>query len=107
MLTEEHIKCMISEQEFCKMGNKTTVCMTRLVNGFEIVTSSSCVNPDEYCEETGKEICHKRACDKIWELEGYMNQIGLCVQEASDLCEDSDECRTDSEVKGTDQVNCG
>lgn len=105
-ITEEHVHSMISEQEFTKMGQKTTVCVTRLVNGFEIVTSAACVDPADYCDDTGRDICMKRAIEKIWELEGYVSQVGLACQEATNM-ETEDGTKCDSELQGEDKaISC-
>jgi len=51
---------------------KTTVVKATLVNGYTITESSSCVDPANYDERLGQEICIKRIKDKIWELLGFM-----------------------------------
>jgi len=53
---------------------KTTVVKATLVNGYLITESSSCVDPANYDEKLGQEICMKRIKDKIWELLGFMLQ---------------------------------
>jgi hypothetical protein len=55
-------------------NNKTTVVMATLPSGFVIVESSSCVDPANYDEKIGEEICLDRIKNKIWELEGYCLQ---------------------------------
>jgi Phage protein (N4 Gp49/phage Sf6 gene 66) family len=54
--------------------DKCTVVVCQLPNGFIIVESSACVDPENYSEELGKEICFKRIKNKVWELEGYRLQ---------------------------------
>lgn len=56
------------------MGNRTTVVRCVLRNGFEIVESSSCVDPKNYSEDMGHDICMKKIKDKIWELLGFLLQ---------------------------------
>lgn len=63
-----------SEIKTYKMGEKTTVVMATLPNGFIIVESSSCVDPANFDEVIGYEICRERILNKIWELEGYCLQ---------------------------------
>ena len=60
-----------------KYGDKTAVLMATLPNGFEIVTSSSCVDPKNFDMKIGEEICMKKLEDKICELEGYRLQCEL------------------------------
>jgi len=60
-----------------KMGDKTTVVVAKLPNGFEMVESSGCVDPANYDHELGVSICKKRLVDKLWMLEGYRLQCEL------------------------------
>jgi len=53
---------------------KCTVVSCQLPNGFIIVESSACVDPANYDEKMGWEICSQRIINKIWELEGYKLQ---------------------------------
>ena len=64
----------ISFTETKTMGNRTTVVRCVLRNGFEIVESSSCVDPKNYSEDMGHEICMGKIKDKIWELLGFLLQ---------------------------------
>lgn len=72
-LTQEDIDGIIKETEIVVMTmfEKTTIVVAKLPNGFVIVESSSCVSPENYDVNMGKEICMKRIENKIWELEGY------------------------------------
>lgn len=56
------------------MGNRTTVVRCVLRNGFEIVESSSSVDPKNYSEDMGYEICMNKIKDKIWALLGFLLQ---------------------------------
>lgn len=56
---------------------KCTVMVVKLQNGFVIVESSACVDPDNYNHEIGLYICKDRVKNKIWELEGYKLQSSL------------------------------
>lgn len=57
--------------------DKCTVVSCQLPNGFIIVESSACVDPVNYDEKMGYEICRERIINKIWELEGYNLQSKL------------------------------
>lgn len=46
----------------------------RMKNGFTVRETTTCVDPANYSEEIGKEICLKRIEDKIWFLLGYALQ---------------------------------
>lgn len=53
---------------------KVTVVIVKLENGFTFVEGTGCVDPENYSEEIGKEICLERIRNKIWMLEGYKLQ---------------------------------
>ena len=53
---------------------KTVIVLARLKNGFTIVESSSCVDPDNFDVNIGVECCCERIKSKIWELSGYVLQ---------------------------------
>lgn len=69
---------------------KCTVVTCQLPSGFIIVESSACVDPANYNEAMGAEICINRIRNKIWELEGYALQnyiysVQKALQSARDL----------------------
>lgn len=57
--------------------NKTTVVAMKLPNGFVLVESSSCVDPLNYDEAIGVQICKQKLESRLWELEGYRLQERL------------------------------
>ncbi|WP_108669546.1 Gp49 family protein [Peribacillus acanthi] len=73
-ITQQNVDSFIKEVSVNTLGEKTTVVRATLVNGFEIVESSSCVDPANYCEKMGAEICLNRIKNKIWELLGFLLQ---------------------------------
>lgn len=64
----------ISYTETTTLGDRTTAVRCVLRNGFVIVESSSCVDPANYSEQMGHDICMGRIKDKIWELLGFLLQ---------------------------------
>ena len=78
-ITQEQINAIIARTNFRvnTVFDKTTLVAAQLPNGFVIVEASSCVDPDNYDEKLGVEICKKRIVNKIWELEGYKLQDDL------------------------------
>lgn len=60
-----------------KYGDKTTVLMATLPNGFVIVEYSSCVDPANFDMKIGEQNCMDKLVNKIWELEGYRLQSEL------------------------------
>ncbi|SFM28998.1 Phage protein (N4 Gp49/phage Sf6 gene 66) family protein [Gracilibacillus orientalis] len=79
VVTKEQIESLFSgsEVEVMTLWDKTTVMSVKLPNGFVIVESSSCVDPTNYDEKIGYEICLQRVFNKLWELEGYKLQSEL------------------------------
>lgn len=73
-ISEKMVDEFIAYTETQTMGDRTTVVRCVLRNGFEIVESSSCVDPKNYSEDMGKEICMEKIKDKIWELLGFLLQ---------------------------------
>ena len=57
-----------------KAFDKCTVVVCQLPSGFVIVESSSCVDPKNYNEQMGIEICMNRIKDRIFEMEAYKLQ---------------------------------
>ena len=78
-VTEAQINKMIDEASITCMtlDLKTTIVKVTLKNGWVMVESSSCVDPDNYDEKIGKEICISRIKEELWKLEGYRLQCKL------------------------------
>ena len=70
----EMVDNFIDRVDTTTLGDRTTVVRCILVNGFEIVESSSCVDPRNYNERIGQKICMRKIKDKIWELLGFLLQ---------------------------------
>jgi len=62
-------------------GKPTTYVTIRMKNGFTLRESTTCVDPKNYDEEIGKEICLKRLEDKVWFLLGYQLQEELYIDQ--------------------------
>ena len=80
MLTEnnfvpaEYIAKLIEEapKEVFTVFDNCTIVAIKLPNGFTVVESSGCIDPANYSEEIGKEICLRKIEDQVWKLEGYV-----------------------------------
>lgn len=72
----ENMKDVIcrTAMEFDKPVTYVTV---RMINGFTLRESTTCVDPSNYDEEIGKQICLEKIEDKIWFLLGYALQDSL------------------------------
>ena len=79
-VTQEQVDDSIVKKEIQTIelvGKKHTLVAVKLKNDFTIIETTTCVDPDNYCEKIGAEICMKRIKDKIWMLEGYNLQTEL------------------------------
>jgi hypothetical protein len=76
-ISQEMVENFIKNIEVQKLGDKTTLVKVTLINGFEIVESSSCVDPANYDENLGKECCMDKIKDKIWYLLGFLLQTAV------------------------------
>ena len=57
-----------------EFGKPCTYVTVRMLNGFTLRESTTCVDPKNYDENIGKEICLEKIKDKIWFLLGYTLQ---------------------------------
>lgn len=78
-ITQSDIDNLIEHSQINTMTlfNKCTIVSVQLPNGFIITESSSCVDPVNYDENLGKQICIEHIKNKLWELEGYRLQCAL------------------------------
>jgi hypothetical protein len=78
-VTQEQVDGIFNASTFSidTVLDKCTVVSVQLPNGFIIVESSACVDPVNYNEQLGADICIQRIKNKIWELEGYKLQSEL------------------------------
>lgn len=85
--------------------DKCTIVACKLPNGFVIVESSSCVDPANYDEDMGVDICMKNIERKVWELEGYLLQNQLYMDGVSfddDKTDDADDLECDGDCENCD-----
>ena len=54
--------------------DKITIVIATLKNGFTIVESSACVDPKNYDEKIGAEICKERIKNQVWNYLGFLLQ---------------------------------
>lgn len=73
-VTQAMVDNFIRQVQVSTLGEKTTVVQATLANGFELVESSACVDPVNYSEEVGAEICLERIKSKVWQLLGFALQ---------------------------------
>lgn len=75
-LTNKHVDEIMNKCVFqaITVFDKCTILACKMPNGFVIVESSGCIDPENYDESIGVGICMERIKDKIFELEGYVLQ---------------------------------
>lgn len=73
----ENVDAFIKTTEVSKIGEKTTLVRATLINGYEIIEYSSCVDPKNYDEELGKKLAMKKVEDKVWMLLGFLLQTAI------------------------------
>lgn len=50
----------------------TTVCQLFMENGYVILGTSACVDPDKFNKALGEKYAYEDAINKAWPLEGYL-----------------------------------
>lgn len=77
MITDDKISEVIEKVEYQRIGRKTTICCLTLKNGFEVIGTSACVDPENFNEELGKKYAYEVAKNDVKEFEGYRLQSEL------------------------------
>ena len=90
-VTPERIEQVMNDSKVAvqTLFDKCTVVACQLPSGFVIVESSACVDPKNYDEKMGIEICMNRIKDKVWEMEGYKLQTDLYEAKYNDDYQES------------------
>jgi len=76
-ISQEMVDGFIKEIHTSTMGDKTTIVRVVLVNGFEIIESSACVDPANYDEDMGQVICLRKIKDRLWGFLGFLLQTAV------------------------------
>ena len=79
-VTQEHVDSRIVQSKvgtIDNFGKPMTMVSVKLINGFTMNETTTCVDPANYDEKIGAEICMKKIKDRIWHLEGYVLQQRL------------------------------
>lgn len=77
-ITPEYLETLIESESYSNTG-KTTVCILKLKNSFEVVGTSGIIDVSQFNEELGNKFAREIAIDKLWELEGYRLQWSLLL----------------------------
>ena len=86
-VTKESIESRIKETTYHRLGEKTTICKITMVNGFEVLGESACVDPKDFDIMLGRKYSYEKAFEKLWVLEGYLLQDKLYEKVKNHLSE--------------------
>jgi len=73
-VTQEQVNEAIAKTEYFKAGEKTTICVLTLKDGFEIIGTANTVDPKNYDIEIGSKYAKEDAMDKVWQHLGSILQ---------------------------------
>ena len=73
-VSEKDVMSMINRVQVTTIDKKTTFVYVTLLNGFTLTETSSCVDPANYDEKIGTDICMKKVINKVWFLLGFLLQ---------------------------------
>lgn len=73
-IVKEDVEKFITKVDSIKIGEKTTVVNAHTLTGFDIIKSSSCVDPKNYSDELGKKYAMENVIDDLWEHLGFVLQ---------------------------------
>jgi hypothetical protein len=76
-ISQQMVDAFIKEVHPLTIGNKTALVRVVLVNGFELIEASACVDKENYSMEIGTEICLEKIKNKIWSYLGFLLQTGI------------------------------
>lgn len=74
-LNPSTVKRFITDTSVVKMGRKTTVMTATLANGFELVASYSCFDPEQYDEGYGASQCGLKIYEQVRNLLRFCTQL--------------------------------
>ena len=73
-VTQDQVDGFIKSTEVMTIREKTTLVHATLQNGFTITKTSACVDPENYDEKIGSEICLEHIKNEVWYLLGFLLQ---------------------------------
>lgn len=73
-VTPLEVNKAISKIQYCKMGEKITICHLTLVDGHELIGYSGVVNPENFDMEIGSKIAFENAKNQVWSHMGSILQ---------------------------------
>lgn len=76
-IEERNVNDFIKGYDVQQWGDKTTIVIATLANGFIMSESSSCVDAANFNMNIGYNICKERIQNRVWEMLGFMLQSGV------------------------------
>ena len=73
-IVEKNISDFILDYNVKQWGEKTTIVMASLANGFILTESSSCVDAANFNMDIGESICKEKIKNRLWEMLGFLLQ---------------------------------
>lgn len=80
---QENMQDVLCKTEI-EWGKPVTYVCVRMKNGFTLRESTTCVDPKNYSEEIGKQICLEKIEDEVWKLLGYELQSRFAKGETNE-----------------------
>lgn len=96
-INKQDVENFIENVDVTTIGKKTTVVNAHLLSGFDTVRHSSCVSPENYSEELGKEYAMEEVINDTWGHLGFVLQwakYGLIGNNDKPPVEDDDTTAT-------------
>lgn len=78
-VTRTSIEQKIAKVGYIQVGQKLTLAIVTMKNGYEVVGESACVDPANFDAKLGEQYALENAIEKIWPLEGYLLQEKLAT----------------------------
>lgn len=66
------IEAKIKDVEYHVFGGRLTVAVVTMVNGFQVVGESACIDAANFVKEDGEKYAYEDAVEQLWMLEGYL-----------------------------------
>lgn len=74
IITRDDVKRFIRSIDAQTINDKTTLVDSKLITNYNIVETSSCVDPKNYDLELGKQFATQKVIDKVWDYLGFVLQ---------------------------------
>lgn len=88
-LTPADIDAAIVDKTFTVLpSGKTMICELVLRNGFTVIGKSAVVSIDNFDQEIGEKVSYENARNEVWQLEAYLLQDRVNIDQINDHIND-------------------